>query len=472
MFSITYKNQVKNILSGKDSEIKSKELLEVSSRLEKFNELKTESKEYLLDTIESGTSLGNIEVEIQFLIHDINHIMKNLSVMVESNMAFSQETSASMVEINKVLNDNVNIVEGIIDKVNDIVDSNKKNIQNVEMMQQVCKSVSKGNQNINSNLEILLEKISQIGNIVDVIEGIAEQTNLLALNASIEAARAGESGKGFAVVSDEIRKLAENTKDSLAEFQIFKDEIEEASKRSISSLDESNKSMQEIPIVTGGINDLINHTFGAINNISRDMESFMASFEEMSASNAEVTDAVGHMTAETEKTTSLVNVLNDATGKLESIRFRINESDGKFLENNKKSYSRFLELGIILTDQELANILTNAKQQHQTWMDTLKSAVDNKHIVPLQVDSTRCGFGHFYQSLEVNDDRIKGLWDEIDKHHEELHDLGRTVLTLIVEKDYAQAKDKYHKAANASQEVFKIIDNIMNNLIITQEEDG
>ncbi len=198
----------------------------------------------------------------------------------------------------------------------------------------------------------------------------------------------------------------------------------------------------------------------------------MASFEEMSASNAEVTDAVGHMTAETEKTTSLVNVLNDATGKLESIRFRINESDGKFLENNKKSYSRFLELGIILTDQELANILTNAKQQHQTWLDTLKSAVDNKHIVPLQVDSTRCGFGHFYQSLEVNDDRIKDLWDEIDKHHEELHDLGRTVLTLIVEKDYAQAKDKYHRAANASQEVFKIIDNIMNNLIIIQEEDG
>ncbi len=461
MLSSKYKKQIHTILLGHETDLKSSELIEVKERLDKLKELKVETMEYLLETIGTGATLGTIEVGIQFLIYDINHLMKNLSSMTENNMAFSEETSASMSEINMALDQNIKIVEKISGRISQIVNYNKEGIKNTVIMDEVCQKVSGGNEDINTNLNILLGKITEIGNIINVIENIAEQTNLLALNASIEAARAGESGRGFAVVSDEIRKLAESTKESLQEFQIFKSEIEEASNNSINSIEETNRTMLEIPQVTGSIKETIDYTFNTVNIINEDMEMFMSSFEEIGASTTEINDAIQDMALQTEKVTDIVSTLNNTTKELDVIKEKINVSDQSFMDSNKRYYAKFKTLGSVITDKQLINILKDAKQQHHSWMDTLKSAVENNQIIPLQRDSTRCGFGHFYQSLKIDDDRIVGLWDGIDKYHEELHTLGQTILTFIWDKDYLGAKDKYQMARKASDEVFGMIDNMI-----------
>jgi methyl-accepting chemotaxis protein len=194
---------------------------------------------------EASHSIYKSIEEESIIVSDTTHKSKSIKEILDKSIAMARETQE------KVLKANVNL------------ESSKKALH--ELVNEVDIIIEVEN-DLSAQLTHLKHDADQVKSVLSVIKDIAEQTNLLALNAAIEAARAGEHGRGFAVVADEVRKLAERTQKSLCEIEISISTIVQSINDVSDKMNNNAKGMEKLTLISKDVEEKINDTSSEMNH--------------------------------------------------------------------------------------------------------------------------------------------------------------------------------------------------------------
>jgi methyl-accepting chemotaxis protein len=412
------------------------------------------------------SSLSKFDVEMTHSSYELIKFASDMSNISESNLAIVEEITANMNEVNGTIGKTSDIMFRLHTSSKDLVQKNDESIFQLNEVNVLKENVTRDATIMSEQIKLLVEMAIKVNKIVDGVESIADQTNLLALNAAIEAARAGEAGRGFAVVADEVRKLADNTIINLKDMRNFVNNIQQAAIGGQDSMNNTMISTNNMNLKLDSISDTIKENVSMLKTTIKDVDQITESLGDITEAAKQINQAMESSAKDAEKLNYMTQIIqSDATQSAESAK-EISNIDEALSEIVRDMISTLNGGNNAIKNEDLLNNLSKAKEAHSQWIIDLRRIVDEMKIYPIQTNSSKCAFGHFYHSINVNHSDIAQEWIAIDKVHNEFHNIGKKVIDAINSNNSILANNLYSEAEMQSRELIVHIDN----LIIAIEE--
>ncbi|QOY35363.1 methyl-accepting chemotaxis protein [Anaerobacillus isosaccharinicus] len=294
-------NRVKLIasgdLSGEAIKIKSKD--EIATLTQSINDMVINLRELVKEVQETSDQVAATSEELTASAEQSSYASEEITSNIQQ-LAVGSENQANQVEsVSEIITEMVASVEQVSSNAKNVAFTveetgikTKEGSLAIESSINQMNEISQRVQNLSQVIRGLESQSKEIGEIVTVIGGIADQTNLLALNAAIEAARAGEHGKGFAVVADEVRKLAEESGKSSNKIAQLISRIQEETNKATTSMDSTTIEVDNGIITAKTAGASFTHIKEAINNVTSQVNEVSIAMNEVVAGTENIVTSI------------------------------------------------------------------------------------------------------------------------------------------------------------------------------------
>ncbi|MDD2851902.1 MAG: methyl-accepting chemotaxis protein [Desulfuromonadaceae bacterium] len=315
----------------------------------------------------------------------------------------------------------------------------------VEATVMIMSKIAENVQHSARTVESLGERSDQIGDIIGTIEDIADQTNLLALNAAIEAARAGEQGRGFAVVADEVRALAERTTRATREIGEMIKAIQVETKGAVAAMEQGVHQVENGTIEAAKSGEALRDILAQINDVAMQISQIATAAEEQTATTAEISGNMHQITSILQETAREANSAATSTSRMNI--------------HNEETMACF---GRFKLNESVPLALSKAKSAHMIFIGKVKSHLDGTARVDADKLPTHltCAFGKWYQDRGHQSCGHSGHFQEIDAPHARVHELGKQTIAAFNSGDRQKADALCAEMVSNSETLMENLDKL------------